>query len=76
MKQQVLGRIAGDRELGCYHQVGTVGLGLLDRLRQALDVAVEVADHGIELGGGDSDDRHGLHRTGTTAPGRTGTVAG
>ncbi len=48
-QQQVLGRVAGDRELGEEHEVGA-GVACLAQVREdALRVAVEVADDGVDL---------------------------
>ena len=72
LQQQVLGRVAGDRQLGEGHEVAVRGLGLLDGTDQALDVAVEVADHQVELGQGHSHTSHGVSlreaRAGIAAP--------
>ena len=49
-QQQVLGRVGRDGELGQEHEVGLGAAGLGDRLQDALAVAVEVADGGVDLG--------------------------
>ena len=43
-QEQVLGRVAGDRELGEEDEVGAGAPCLRDRLQDPLAVAVEVAD--------------------------------
>src|SRR5207253_345242 len=48
-QQQVLRRVAGDRQLGKEHQVGTGGARLEQGVRDPLRVPVEVADHGVHL---------------------------
>ena len=57
-QQEVLGRIAGDRQLGEHDEIGAGGLGGLVRLEDAVDVAVEVTDDDVDLGGGDAQPRH------------------
>ena len=57
-EQQVLGRIAAEDQLG---EDGDVALGVLRLLQDgedALDVAVEVADHGVHLAEGDAHQPH------------------
>ncbi len=49
-QEQVLGRIAGDGELGKEHEVGCLGPRLLELREDPLAVAVEVADDGVDLG--------------------------
>ncbi len=56
LQHEVLGRIAGDRQLGECHDVATGRLGLVVGGEQLLDVAGEVADSGVELG-----ERHPQH---------------
>ena len=71
LQQQVLRRVAGDRQLGERHQVAAVGLGRLDRVDEALDVAVEIADHEVELRQGDAQAGHGRKPTGRRRPRRS-----
>ena len=59
LQQQVLGRVAGDRQLGEGDQVATIGLGRLHGSDDALDVAVEVADDQVELSQGEAQAGHG-----------------
>ena len=49
-EQEVLRRVAGDRELGEEDEVGARVLGLGEATEDALAVAVEVADDGVDLG--------------------------
>ena len=49
-EQEILGRIAGDRELGEHDEIGRRASRLGDRARDPLDVAVEVADDDVQLG--------------------------
>ncbi|MDX6410806.1 MAG: hypothetical protein QOE91_322 [Gaiellaceae bacterium] len=48
-QQQVLGRIAGHRELGEDREVGALVAGLLEARQDQVAVAVEVAHDGIDL---------------------------
>src|SRR5262249_32090012 len=48
-QQQVLGRVAGDRELGEEHEVGPRVPRLREQLEDAVAVAVEVADDAVHL---------------------------
>ena len=57
-RQQVLGRVTGQRELGERDDVRALRLGRLDLREDLFRVAVQVADHGVHLGEGDFD----LHR--------------
>jgi len=45
--QDVPGRVAGHRHLGQHHELGAGSLG--DRTQAAVDVALEVADGGVDL---------------------------
>ena len=58
LEQQVLGRVAGDRELGEHGDVAAGRLGPVEHGEQGRHVAVEVADDGVELAGGDPESRH------------------
>src|SRR3546814_5678727 len=49
LQHQVLGRIAGDRQLGRHHQVRSGGGGLRPRPAQQGKVAGDVAHDGVEL---------------------------
>ena len=49
-EQEVLGRVAGDRELGEHDEIGRRAAGFGDRTRDPLDVAVEIADDDVQLG--------------------------
>ena len=70
-EQQVLGRVAGDRELGERHEVGVDRGGPVVGLEDARLVAVEVTDDEVELRGRDPDARHGTslwgHHLGSSA---------
>ena len=50
-QQQVLGRVAGDRQLGEDDEIAARGLRLLVGVEDPLGVAVEVADDDVDLGG-------------------------
>ena len=52
-EQEVLGRIARDRELGEDDELGAGGTRLGDPADDAVAVAVEVADGRVDLGQGD-----------------------
>ncbi len=76
LQEEVLRRVAGDRQL---REGGDVGPGLAGgavRGEDPLDVAVEVADARVDLAGGDAEAGHGLtvpaHRS--PVPGRPRTV--
>ena len=58
LEDEVLGRVAGDGELGEHGDVAAGGLGLVVGREDALDVAVEVADHRVELTQPEPDARH------------------
>ena len=49
-EQQVLGRVAGDGELGEEDEVRLARARLVDGGENALAVAVQVADDGVDLG--------------------------
>ena len=57
-EQEILRRIAGDRQLREDDEIGAGGLGGLVRLEDAVDVAREVADDDVDLGGRDAQTRH------------------
>ena len=48
-QQQVLGRIAAQRQLGRDHQPRAFGMGRAGRVVQQAQVALEVADRGVDL---------------------------
>ena len=48
-QQQVLGRVAGDRELGKEDEVGAGLAGLVEAGEDLAAIAVEVADDGVDL---------------------------
>ena len=50
LEQQVLGRVAGDRQLGQQHQLGAAVARRLDVARDPRRVALEVADVAVDLG--------------------------
>jgi hypothetical protein len=54
-QQQVLGRIAAQRQLGRQHQVGARGARARAELKDARRVAGEVADGAVDLSRGDQD---------------------
>ena len=55
LEHQVLRRIAGDEQFRQDHEVGAEAGGLGARFAGLLQVAVDVADHGIELGDRNAD---------------------
>ena len=57
--EQVLGRVAGDGELGEGDEVGIAGSGLVDVVEDLGRVAPQIADGGVDLGEGCSEFRHG-----------------
>ncbi len=57
-EKQVLGWVPGDRQLGEGDEVAAGRLGLVVGGEDALDVAVEGPDDGIDLAEGDAHDRH------------------
>ncbi len=57
-QEQVLGRIAGDRQLGEDDEVRARRLGGVIGVEDALGIAGEVADDDVDLGGGDAQARH------------------
>ena len=59
LHHQVLGRVAGDGELGERHQVAPGGFGAVVRLDDLGHVAGEVTDHGVDLGQSDAQPCHG-----------------
>ena len=59
-QQQVFGRVAGDRELGEGDEIAARRLGAVVGIEDARRVAVEVADHEIELRGRDAEPGHAL----------------
>ena len=61
LQQQVLGRIAGDRQLGEQHQLGARVARLGDALGDLGDVALEVADTAVDLGERDAQGRDQGH---------------
>ena len=69
-QQQILGRVAGDGELGQGQHVAPLRLGLAHHLEDAGDVAGQVADDGVDLGQAHPDGWHrrNLGRVGTGAP--------
>ena len=56
-QQQVLGRVARDRELGHQRDVGSGLGGVGERPRDPAGVALDVADDGVELGQRDAQRR-------------------
>jgi hypothetical protein len=50
LEQQVLGRVAGERQLRKHDDLGALAAGALDRVADLRRVAVDVADRRIELG--------------------------
>ncbi len=58
-KQEVLGRIASDREFGEGHDVTTESLRLGREFDDARDVAVEIPDDGVALREADTHEGHG-----------------
>ena len=64
LQHEVLGRVAGDRQLGEGDDVAARGLGPVVRVDQLGQVAVEVADGRVELGQRDSEHGHGRDATG------------
>ena len=67
-RQEVLGRIAGHRQLGEHGQVGPGPLGLGQGDLDPVGVAVEVAHHGVDLARGDAHSGHGARLPGVVCP--------
>ena len=59
LEQQVLGRVAGDGQLGEHGDVAAGGVGPLQGGEDAGHVAVEVADDVVDLAGGHPESCHG-----------------
>ena len=72
-QQQVLGRIAGDRELREDDEVGGVRLGLGEALEDQLPVPVEIADDRVDLG---QCEPHGLSLAVSDSQSKTETSRG
>jgi hypothetical protein len=67
-QQQVLGRVARQRQLGRQHQLGALRMGLAGSLGDQAGIAGQVADGGVDLGQGDGKgDRRGHGRRGKDA---------
>ena len=60
-QQQILGRVAGDRELGGEHQLGTRARGIGTGVGDALPVLGERSDREVELGQREAE--HRFHRS-------------
>ena len=60
LEEQVLGRVAGEHELGEGDEVGLPLAGLLDAAQDDAGVAGDVADGGVHLRQGQSKGPHGL----------------
>src|ERR687897_2972258 len=58
LEQQVFGWIPGERQLWEHREVAFLGLGLGERGDDALDVAVEAADRGVDLAQSDAEPGH------------------
>ena len=58
LEQEILRRVAGDRQFGQHADVGAGPAGRGDRVEGLVDVAVEIADDRIELGGGQPQVSH------------------
>ena len=63
LEHQVLGRVAGDRQLGEGDDVAAGGVGPVVGVDEQGEVAVEVADGWVELGQGDAQDGHDINAT-------------
>ena len=63
LEHEVLGRVAGDRQLGEGDEVAPGCLRPLVGVGEQGEVAVEVADGRVELGQRDPNDRHGVNAT-------------
>ena len=59
LEEQVLGRVAGDRQLGKGHQAAAERARLLETGADLGDVALEVSDRRVDLGEGDPEAAHG-----------------
>ena len=59
LQYEVLRRVPGDGELWKHHEIASGRLGLVVGGEDALDVAVEIPDDGVELGEAEADARHG-----------------
>ena len=57
-EEEILGRVAGDRQLGKGNEVAIEGVGTLVGIQQARRVALEVPDDEVELGCGDTESCH------------------
>ena len=53
-EEQILGRVARDRQLGEEDEVGAARARLLEAGEDPVAVAVEVADDGVDLGEGEA----------------------
>ena len=58
LQEQVFRWVAGDYQFGEHRQVGSRLLGATERVDHPLDVAGEVADHGVHLAEGDAQPCH------------------
>jgi hypothetical protein len=58
-QQQVLGRVAGQRQFGCHQQGRASSMGLARAVHNAARIAGQVTDRGIELGQCNADRRGG-----------------
>ena len=54
-QEEVFGRVAGEGKFGQGDEVAGLGFGLVDGVEDAVGVAGEVADGGIDLGKGDAE---------------------
>ncbi len=59
LEQQVLGRVARDHHLGQREHLDAERAGTLDRAHDPLEVPIQVADRGIELGETETQFTHG-----------------
>ena len=60
LHHEILRRISGDRQFGERNDVASGLLGLAVGLNQLREVAVEITDRWVELGKGDTQNRHAL----------------
>ena len=76
LEEQVLGRIAGHRQLGERHEPAALGARLVEPGADLRHIALEVADGGIDLAEADPEAAHGVLYRAAVAPGRIVNTAG
>jgi hypothetical protein len=58
-EQKVFGWISGEGQFGEHHEISTVARSLFDRFAAPVQVSVEIADRGVDLGECDAELFHG-----------------